>query len=194
MPLEQPMILTGPETWSCHNSLRSPLRVMKKTLALLFCVVTPILAQEGTPPKLGPVSARRALRRQALQRSRAIHGKTNARMHQPRSHPVAVVRGELAVVNPNLPEGLRLARLAKGYQIIVEKAGRMKFSSSYSHASPKPPRGIRSPSAAPPPPSARLPPKPKATAPNWNSSAVRPCPARATIAPPCAEPWARIAP
>ena len=49
------MILTGPETWSCHNSLRSPLRVMKKTVALLFCVVTPILAQEGTPPKLGPV-------------------------------------------------------------------------------------------------------------------------------------------
>ena len=28
---------------------------MKKTVALLFCVVTPILAQEGTPPKLGPV-------------------------------------------------------------------------------------------------------------------------------------------
>ena len=28
---------------------------MKKTVALLFCVVTPILALEGTPPKLGPV-------------------------------------------------------------------------------------------------------------------------------------------
>ena len=24
---------------------------MKKTVALLFCVITPILAQEGTPPK-----------------------------------------------------------------------------------------------------------------------------------------------
>ena len=45
-------------------------------------------------------------------------------MHQPRSHPLPLFEGELAVVNPNLPEGLRLARLAKGYQIIVEKAGR----------------------------------------------------------------------
>ena len=119
------MILTGPETWSCHNNLRSPLRVMKKTLALLFCVVTPILAQEGTPPKLGPVEVHAVhydakLSNEAAQFTAKLTLECTNRV----ATPLPLFEGELAVVNPNLPEGLRLARLAKGYQIIVEKAGR----------------------------------------------------------------------
>ena len=98
---------------------------MKKTLALLFCVVTPILAQEGTPPKLGPVEVHAVhydakLSNEAAQFTAKLTLECTNRV----ATPLPLFEGELAVVNPNLPEGLRLARLAKGYQIIVEKAGR----------------------------------------------------------------------
>ena len=101
---------------------------MKKTVALLFCVITPILAQEGTPPKLGPVVVHAVhydakLSNEAAQFTAKLTLECTNRV----ATPLPLFEGELAVVNPNLPEGLRLARLAKGYQIIVEKAGRYEF-------------------------------------------------------------------
>ena len=98
---------------------------MKKTLALLFCAFTPILAQEGTPPKLGPVEVH-AVHYDAVLSNEAAKFTVKLALECTNrvATPLPLFEGELAVLNPNLPEGLRLARLAKGYQIIVEQAGR----------------------------------------------------------------------
>ena len=77
---------------------------MKKTLALLFCAVTPILAQEGTPPKLGPVEVHAVhydakLSNEAAQFTAKLTLECTNRV----ATPLPLFEGELAVVNPNLP-------------------------------------------------------------------------------------------
>ena len=115
-------------------------------------------------------------------------------MHQPRSHPVAVVRGGVGSRESQSARGPATGASGQATRSSSKKPAAYEVQLELLARITETARGIRSPSATPRRHHrSRLPPKPKATAPNWNSSAVRPCPARATIAPPCAEPWARIA-
>lgn len=98
---------------------------MKKTLALILCTCSAILAQEGTPPKLGPVEVHAAHYQAQLSNEAArFTAKFTLECTNRVATPLPLFEGELAVLNPALPEGLRLARLTKGYQIIVEQPGR----------------------------------------------------------------------
>ena len=95
--------------------------------ALLF---TPLLTAQpatgpGTPPKPGPVVVHEIRYTGQLSETAA---RFTAQLSLESTNSVATAltlfRGELAVVKPQLPEGVRLTRLTDGYQMVVEKPGK----------------------------------------------------------------------
>ncbi|HIL24883.1 MAG TPA: hypothetical protein EYG19_05735, partial [Verrucomicrobia bacterium] len=86
-------------------------------------------AAPPTPPKTGPVVVHEIRYTGKLTDDAATF---TAALKVESTNTVATAltlfQGELAVIDPKLPDGLRLARIRDGYQLIIEKPGQYNLS------------------------------------------------------------------